>query len=228
MSVFSSMKEQLYARRWNVVLEVDELHGGIPASAKQLEGWIRANIGRSLGETSESRMVRLLREHMDALGIEGADLDAGIASFAENQHQNVFRRAVDGQLAIERRIVKAMIREAANVSWPRRKWGPTNKGTKSYFVEHVFVEPALIGLGVTEPTGICEGTVHTWRGASLKAEECVAPARVEFELLTDVPEGIIGEADFAELFARAENLGLGASRSQYYGTFSVVKFDLTH
>ena len=39
-----------------------------------------------------------------------------------------------------------------------QEWGPTRKGTRSFFPEHVFVVEDKLPLGVTEPSGIANGS----------------------------------------------------------------------
>lgn len=107
----------------------------------------------------------------------------------------------------------------ANIRWPKDRWGPSNKGTLSFFPEHVFVQEDRIPLGVTEPTGIAQRFVHTWRGSGIQYEEYVDQAKVTFTVAT---ESKFSEEQWALLWLTAEQNGLGASRSQGYGRFEVV------
>ncbi len=130
--------------------------------------------------------------------------------------------ALAKQLYIEGRQVKAMIKENANIQWPKRRWGISNKGTRSWFAEHVFVAENRIPLSVIEPSGVDQSFVQTWRGSSIKYEEYVNDAEVAFTIVSDTD---IGWDDWATLFVSAEKNGLGASRSTGVGTFTVVRFD---
>ncbi len=114
-------------------------------------------------------------------------------------------------------------KEAANVQWPKRKWGPSNKGTRSYFSEHVFVEEKFIPLGVREPSEINQRFVHTFRGSGIQLEEVIHDAEFTWHMLTDHQ---FSDEDLGRLFLTAEMQGIGAARSQSFGRFTVTDFEL--
>lgn len=135
-----------------------------------------------------------------------------------------------GELYIEGRQVKAMIKEATNIALgagaiEARGWGATRKGITAFLVEHMFVPEEKIYLGVVEPNRVNQSFVHTWRGSGIKMEEIVDDAVLEFTLLCDYDFDAHSEDFWGKVFVRAEMNGLGASRSQGFGTFSVTKFD---
>ena len=144
----------------------------------------------------------------------------------------------DGQLHVEGRHLKAMVKEAANIRWAKDRWGPTKKGTRSFFAEHVFIAERCIPLWTSTPAGllapVLEATridqrfVSTFRGTGIQYEEIVDPAIVMFTIHTDhdfSSEKDKGGEVWPLLFLTAEANGLGASRSQGYGTFSTTRFE---
>lgn len=141
---------------------------------------------------------------------------------------------VFGECFIDGRQVKAGLKEAVNIGvaaghFEARSWGATNKGLLGFLAEHLFVEEEAILLGVTDPDRVATGFVHTWRGSSIKREEIIDGAVLEFTLAADVDftkANKKGHPDFWEtMFVIAEQQGLGASRSQGFGTFKVTRFE---
>jgi len=135
-----------------------------------------------------------------------------------------------GELFIEGRQVKAMIKEAAMISVgaghvEAKGWGNTRKGMLNFLVEHLFVPQDEILLGVTDPSFVNQSFVHTWRGSGIKLEEVVEDAVVDFELWCDYDFAVKDKEFFATVFVVGEQNGLGASRSQGFGRFAVTKFE---
>lgn len=142
-----------------------------------------------------------------------------------------------GVLYIEGRQVKAGIKEAAAVAANAGKistknWGnPDNaaykKQLKGWLPEHVFVPQTEIllsrdGAPVTEPDGIIQKFVHTHRGDAIAYEEYVRNAEITFRVLTDVE---LTEEQWAMIMLTGELQGLGASRSQGFGTYTVTGWE---
>jgi hypothetical protein len=159
------------------------------------------------------------------------------------------------QLMIEGRQLKAALKEAASAAVGAAKlngrgWGETRKGLLSFLAEHVFIvemdlplfKPLVIEGGdvdeagnkvdaydfvnlipVNEPDGINQRFVHTWRGSGISLEEYVDNAVVVARVLTDFP---FTAKDWAMILLTGERQGLGASRSQGYGQYTVVGWDL--
>ena len=154
-----------------------------------------------------------------------------------NKHLNGFKRdPKTGELYIEGRQVKAMLKESANIRWPYPNvvWGPNGprkaasvkgegrgKVSSAFFAEHVFVQEDQIGLGVTEPTGVVQRFVQTWRGSAIQYEEYIDGPVVSFTVATDYD---FTDEQWALLWLTAEQNGLGATRSQGYGRFEVVEW----
>lgn len=159
------------------------------------------------------------------------------------------------QLKIEGRQLKAAIKEAASAAVAvdkvaGRGWGVTRKGLQGFLAEHVFVKdmdlplwlPTRVETGevdenddkvydydfdtllpVMEPHGINQRFVHTWRGSGISLEEYVDDAVVVARVITDHP---FTTKDWAMIFLTGERQGIGASRSQGYGQYTVVKWQL--
>lgn len=135
-----------------------------------------------------------------------------------------------GELYIEGRQVKAMLKEAAMICVGAgriepRGWGTTNKSMKAFLVEHMFVPEDRIYLGVTEPTMVNQAFVHTFRGAGIKLEEVLEGAVLSFTIECDVDFEKASPGFWAQLMLTAEANGLGASRSQGFGRFKTTRFD---
>lgn len=219
-SVFEDIRRTTYKHRYEVQVVVGALVGGVPSDPKVAEGWIKTKLATDRDD--------LIREMVaDTMVERGIEAEQAIEEATRNKHLNGFKRMPDtGVLAVEGRNVKAMIKEASNIRWPKGRWGETRKGTRGFFAEHIFVEEDAIpicvdGQEITEPTMVSTRFVHTWRGSGIQLEEVVENAEVTFHVLTDHD---YTEAQWGELFVTAELNGLGAARSQGYGTFVTVAF----
>lgn len=216
MGVFSDYEQKVYPHRWQATLRVGEIHGGTPTDPKKAEGWIRAK----MGEQADEAVRRLV---VDTMAERGVTADEAVSDVMDHHSLNGFKRDPStGEPYLEGRCVKAMLKEAANIAWPKRRWGESKKGTRSYFAEHVFVPEEHIPFGVAEPTGIDQRFVHTFRGSGIQYEEYVDNALLTFTVEADAE---ISHDDWAALWLRAQRNGLGASRSQGYGKFEVVGWE---
>jgi len=225
VSVFEHMRSQIWPYRYRITLAVDRLVGGVPTDKKVTEGWIKSKIADDRDDLVRDMVAQTLVER--GMAEEGkvteADIDEAIKDTALLKNLNGFKRdASTKELLIEGRQIKAMIKEAANVKWPKERWGKSSKGTRSYFAEHLFVEEDFISLGTKEPDYINQTFVHTWRGTGIQLQEVVEDTEVTFHLVTDHK---FSEEEWATLWLTAEQQGLGAARSQSYGKFAVIEFE---
>ncbi len=106
--------------------------------------------------------------------------------------------------------------------WPKERWGISKKGTLSFFPEHVFVQEDILPLGVMEPTGIGQRFVHTWRGSAIQYEEYVDDAVIVATIATDFE---FSDEQWGLLWLTGQEQGLGASRSQGYGRYTVTGWE---
>lgn len=246
-SVFDEYRPEAYPYVYEVELTVTDIAGGTPSDPRVAEGWIKTKMG--LDDTEEIRAM--VARSMIERGLAAEDgqvpddaLERAVAETVDAKHLNGFKRLpagdrdAPGTLYIEGRHLKAMLKESANIRWAKDRWGPTKKGTRSFFAEHVFVPERQVPLrtvdtqgGIhlaTEPTRIDQRFVSTFRGTGIQYEEVVDPAIVRFTIRTDhdfSSENDKGGNVWALLFLTAESNGLGASRSQGYGTFTTTRFE---
>ena len=127
-------------------------------------------------------------------------------------------------LYLESRQIKAMLKEAANVT----KVMLGLKNMKSKIAERVFIEPTEIYLGKDRPDGTDTRIVHamTMQGprSSLKFCDFILQPEVSFRLRT-LNDGLITGEYLRTLLEYAQENGLGADRSQDFGKFDVIKFE---
>lgn len=215
----------------------EKILGGTPKNPKVIEGWLRAKTGVSDDVEIRQMMMRTLKEL-------GADVNEDMSydelveaseALASVKQTNGFKVNDEG-LYVEDRAIKACLKEAVAILYPwgpDGKWGETKKGAKSYFVETVFVGPRQVSLGMKEPSGVEMMMVHA-KGPqgpthSLNYAEYVLEPELTFEVqvLKDSigKKGKTHNGDWPEIWTLAQELGLGAGRSQGFGRFDVVKWD---
>lgn len=212
-SVFAKYEQKAYPFRFESTLVANTIAGGTPTDPKVAEGWLRSKLD-SNDDIIRAQVAEVMVER-------GIDVDAATEAVIADKHLNGFKRDEHG-LYIDGRCLKAAIKEAANVRWPKERWGPSRKGTLSFFAEHVFVEEERLHLGVTQPTGIVQRFVHTWRGNAIQYEEYVEDAKIDFTVVTDHD---FKAEEWALLWLTGEQQGFGASRSQGFGRYEVVRWD---
>jgi hypothetical protein len=221
VSVFDDYRKKIYKNRYTATLVVDELHGGIPMNPDVAKKWLEVTVAGG----NESYLAGLKAAVIEEIGLDQEMTDDDMfEEMVRRNNLNGFKRTPAGELHIEGRQVKAMLKEAASIAvagghLPARGWGKTNKGLLGFLAEHIFVEEHQVGLGVTEPSGVSQRFVATWRGTGIQLEEYVTDAKVTFTVATDIdwPTKF-----WPTVWVEAEKNGLGATRSMGYGTFEVV------
>jgi hypothetical protein len=217
-SVFAQHQAEMFPHRFAGELLVGCIAGGTPTDPKVAEGWIRTKLG-----ATDDLVRQMVAEAMVDRGITA---DEAAEQVARNKNLNGFKRDHRG-LYIEGRQLKAALKEAASCAVAAGKlngrgWGKTNKGLLSYLAEHVFVVEDRLHLGVTEPTGINQRFVHTFRGSGIQYEEYVENAKISFTVMADHD---FSEKEWAAIWTSGEQQGIGASRSQGYGRYEVTRWD---
>jgi hypothetical protein len=227
--VFSKWDNQSYPFRFNTGLSISTIVGGVPSDPKVAEGWLKSKL-----QATDDRIREMVAEVMveREVGIEEA---TEIVNSLKNL--NGFKHTPEGVLFIEGRQVKAALKEAVSVAVAAKKldmtgWGATRKWLTNYLPEHVFVIEETIILqqkdengnlvAVKSPTGIFQQFVHTHRGSSIQYQEYVKDAEIEFTVICDHP---FTSKEWAMIWTTGERNGLGASRSQGYGTYGVTKWE---
>jgi hypothetical protein len=216
--IFAEEKLKLFPYRYNGQLTVETIVGGTPTDPKVAEGWLRTKLGGT-----DDRIRELVAEVMVERGVTAAEATQIVNL---NQHLNGFKRDAHG-LYIEGRQLKAALKEAASCAMAVDKlkskgWGKTNKGLLNFMAEHVFVAENRLHLGVHEPTGISQKFVHTFRGSGIQYEEFVDNTVIDFTVVADYEFDI---EEWAAIWTSGEFQGIGASRSQGFGRYTVTRWD---
>ena len=232
MGIFSQTKEglelfTLYAAR---IEFRNRVLGGIPKSPELVEAWLRSKAGIKDTEELRHAWLRTLYE----MGVEDIREDMSFEEAIEASKKIAGSKATTGfkidpreGLYIESRQVKALLRENVNILYAGQRVGPTKKGPKAYAAERVFFEPRCLYLGAPEPQGIelMIGHVTGPQGprSTLTYHEYVDRGAFDFTVM--VTEDSIPADWWPRVWMLAENNGLGACRSQGFGTFDIVKWD---
>lgn len=240
-SVFEKEAADAWKHRFQGELYLKQILGGVPSDPRVVEGWLRTK----LGIDKEQQIQRAVLEIIEKRGITKEEATAELAA---TQNLNGFYRSrcidcahLEGicqkpdahQLYIEGRQLKAAIKEAASVAvaagrLDARGWGRTNKGLLSYIAEHVMVVEDILplwredGSPVTSPDKVNQHFVNTRFGSAIQYQEMVQGAVIKFTVISDHD---FKEKEWAQIWVGGEQQGLGASRSQTYGRYSVTRWD---
>lgn len=223
-SIFQRYELESYPHRFAGELFLPIVVGGIPSDPKVAEGWLRTKLGGT-----DERIRQMVAETMAERGVTQ---DEAVEIVNSMKNLNGFKRDENG-LYLEGRQLKAAIKEAVSVAVAAKKltltgWGATKKYLTNYLPEHVFVVEDKLwlldadGKNVTEISGINQNFVHTHRGDSIQYQEYVNNCKIKFTVVSDHPWT---PKEWAMIWTTGQHNGLGASRSQGYGTYSVVKWD---
>lgn len=209
----------------------EKVLGGTPSNPKILEGHISAKAGLSDEVVKQRLLATSLAER---LGIDAAqatveDIMAAAGDVAAKNNTNGFRRDPVKGLFLPGRYVKAMIRECVNIAFAGERWGATKKGPKNFVAERVFVEEShdRLYLGRTEPDSIelIIGHVSGPQGPQSTLahhEACYQPST---SFIVKSFKDSVSLDQWMTILELAENIGLGACRSQGYGRFAVTNFE---
>ena len=115
------------------------------------------------------------------------------------------------------------------------KMGSTGKGTLSFIAEHVIVVENILVVGkldrasgkvgnVFEPDGILQSFPKNpiTRQTGIQYTEFITDAVIDFTIAADYD---FSEKEGAAMWLTGGNLGIGASRSQNYGRFDIIRWD---
>ena len=218
--VFGSWQGKSYPYTFNVQLIVDKLVGGVPSDPNVAKGWIETKMKNA----SEDKVRDLVTKTMVERNVSR---DEAIEEVKKLRTLSGFKKDPEKGLFIEGRHVKAMLKEAVSIAVAAKKlemtkWGATRKWLSTYFPEHVFVVEDSIFLGVMEPDEVIQSFVHVRNVSAIQYQECVNKAEVNFTLVTDHD---FTDEQWAMIMTTGERNGLGAGRSQGYGTFTVTRWD---
>ena len=212
------------------------LLGGIPKDPRVMQAWLRKRTGIVEDDTIQKLALRTLRD----LGVEiggvlmDEDMDKALDRVAEEKHTKGFKRHPQVGVYIESRQVAAMLKEAVAIRYPYKRgsaeyggWGPTAKTPQAFWVEHAFVEPYNIPVGIPAPDNIMLLLGHVsgagGRRSTLTYVEICRQPRISFDL--KITKDSIKAEWLERIWEQAQDDGLGADRSQQYGKFDVEVFD---
>lgn len=230
-SVFAKYERQMYPFTFDGELVISTIAGGTPSDDKVAEAWLRSKLAGK---------DELIREAVAKTMVERGITAEEAAKVVDTlKHLNGFKKDDTG-LYIDGRQLKACLKEAVSVAANAGKittkgWGkPDNdnykKGIKAWYPEHVFVCEDRLYLAekagdllvpVTEPTGVLQRFVHAPHGTGIQYEEYVTDAVIRFTVETDYD---FTDKQWAAVWLTAERQGLGASRSQGFGRFTVSEW----
>jgi len=225
-SVFDATRAKYWDHRFDVTLAIHDLRGGVPSQPDVIKGWLRSKL-----DIDDTAIEKMVAETMAERSI--TDRDEAIDVVAAEMSSNGFKRNDEG-LYVEGRQLKAAIKEAFSVVGAagkiktKRAWGTTNKGLLPFVAEHVMVLERTLplygpdGKVITEPDGIEQTQVSTFRGTSFKREEFVGEAFIHATIVSDWE---FTDEDWANMWVAGELQGFGSSRSQSRGRYEVTKWD---
>jgi hypothetical protein len=220
--IFADWRTRSFPIKFHGEILVGTLVGGIPSDPNVAKGWIESKIK----DGNQQRIQDLVAKTMVERNVTQ---DEAVKIVNDLKNLNGFKRDPERGLFIEGRQLKAALKEAVSVAvaagkLEMTKWGNTRKWLTNYFPEHVFVVEERLYLGVQEPSGIFQQFVHTHKGSSVQYQEYVEKVTIEFTIVTDHD---FTDKDWAMMWTTGELQGLGASRSQGYGTYTVTKWEKT-
>jgi hypothetical protein len=234
MGVFDGYLKDAWPIEFKGQLLISTICGSMPSDPNTAKAWVESKVKDTRSPSEVAKLVaEVMAEHQvtmeSAIGKVAADM-SGL---------NIFKRTEAGVLYIEGRHLKAALKEAVSVAANEGKvttkgWGnPDNasykKQIKGWFPEHVFVAETVLplckdGKELTEPDGVLQKFVHTHHGDAIGYEEFCEGVTVDFTVTTD---HVFTDKQWAMIWLSGGPQGIGASRSQGYGTYEVTRWDQT-
>ncbi len=222
---------------YEVKLRVFKLVGGIPMDPQLLDAWLQSKFkiknleskaDKEKTEKAEAALVDAVRSKSEAVKSHAELLEEAQKEIGEQMEKSAIGfHKVDGQLVIEGRQVKAMLKESGNIIKDIAPDGAVG-ALKSKVADKTFIEENFIPIGRTEPDEILERPIHviTAQGPRDSLKRCQVCNNVEIQFTvkrrigpdkSGVPEKVLmGILDYAQ------RVGLGADRSQGCGKFEVL------
>lgn len=245
MGVFDDVEAKVFTF-YKVTLRFrSKLLGGAPKHPNNIKQWLMAGAGidqnlelarvvmRTMVENgyfadkdiTTAQVMHIMQHEPDKMY---ELIEQAADELADLMHTNGFKHDENG-LFIEDRQVKAMLKENTNILFAGRgKWGKTGKGPLNFVSERAFVEPERIYLGVDAPSGVeqIQGRVSDKNGprSIVTLYEYVDQPVIQFWVKMTRDE--LEQEKWAMIFKHAESNGLGAVRSQSFGKFETIGFEL--
>lgn len=228
MSVFNKHVTDAYPIIAKGKLFVPQIMGGTPTDSKVAQAWLKTKV-----VADDDQIRAMVAETMLERGV---GLDEAVDIVDDKRHLVGFKKDEVGPY-VEGRQLKAAMKEALSIAVAagkidQRGWGTTKKFVTSYFPEHVFVQEKRLHMFSDEACkvpfaekhiAIEQKFVHSRFGAAISYSEYLIDAFIPFTIVTDHN---FTEKQWAMMWLTGERNGLGASRSQGYGTYEVVEWDV--
>lgn len=248
--VFDQYQGVSYPWRFKGRIHIPQLVGGIPFNPNIAKGWIETALKGK--DNSEERIREMIATTMVELGV---DKEQAIEEVNKQRNLNGFKRERCGNCPLtgafcaegehplywEGRCLKAALKEAVSVAVSAEKlelmgWGATRKWLTKFMPEHVFVPEQRLypvtctcdleedkGSPILAPTDILQQFVHVQGKSAVQYQEYLENVDIDFTVKTDFD---FTEEQWAMIWTTGESNGVGASRSQGYGTYTVTKWEL--
>lgn len=220
---------------YRVQIQVRELLiGGVPSDPSVIRKWLETRLG--LGDAALDELLSATVAERNGPMSAEEKVDAIMASDGAPSITGFKRDVITGELVYEGRCMKSALKESMNSSFPGTDWPgkkdraetkPLRKGLMRYAAEAVHVDDYSIGLGVKEPTRVEEHIKHpmTPTGPISTISRVEVVERPTLTFTVKVRDDFLPRAAWGRIWQTAEEIGIGAERSQGYGKFDLVEFD---
>lgn len=213
--------------RYRATLQVrDRICGGIPKDPDMMRQWLEARIKGG----NDAAVAELYAETLAAVGTEAPFSEAVDALLPQVQGGTTFKRNEAGACCYEGRLMKAALKEAANVVYPGGAFpgqrAGSRKGLRNTMAETVFVEEDLISLGVEVPTTeqmVAHPNTPRGKVSTIKVFDVVERPKIECHII--VLDDWMPAKLWARVWGHLEENGLGANRAMGFGRFDLLGFD---
>jgi len=209
-------------KHYELTMDVDTLVGGIPRHPEIVRRWQEARwpAESKIGPDDPADPEAAAEATIADLGSQAIAADEAVSGLWTGFVED------DGQLCIENRNVKAMLKESANIlkSIVGKKAGKPQP-LRARLAERVFVSPRMIPLGRATPDETTERAIHvmTAQGprTALKRTDVCRKVTVSCRLKV-LDDGVISTEILEALLEHGAENGLGTDRSTGAGTFTWV------
>ena len=229
VSAFAKYVPQAWPYRYRGQMHISRLCGGTPSDPKVAEGWIKTKLGADSGDLIRAQVAEVMVER-------GISAEQAASEISLLRSTTGFKRDSEKGLYIEGRVLKAGLKEAVSVAVnsgkiERYKWGTTYKQVVGWVAEHICVVEDRLYLGVHEPTGVSQRFVHTTgpqgRQTAIAYQEYVDDVTIDFTVIVDLDIEKKHPDFWAMVWLTGEYQGIGSSRSQGYGRYTVTTWERT-
>jgi hypothetical protein len=206
---------------YQVKIHVDHLVGGIPKDPKMVEAWVNATCKAA---SAEDR-AKIVKMDVEAL----PEVTSEVLSYSGTTFCEDKGNPCKG-LYLEGRQLKSMLKESANImktSVPSsKKEGELGiTALKSKMADQVFIEEDRVFLDRQKPDRTTQRPISIKSGpqgpqSAIKVSDLCDDVNITF-LIRRLRKGEVSEKVLYLCLHYAENIGIGADRSQGFGKFKV-------